>query len=284
MTPDGDTGAQWTSFQQVLTAAINDMAEHGFDSEERMTVWVQRLRQAAERELGSQTQIDARLRDGLGAIYARMIQRGGMSRYVPDVSFYTLKMVEPKLRAELDRRIVASANLIKLHRAEAIDKTMQRFQGWGTSIPPGGDTTIDRVDVKRLTGKALKDFRYRQRFVAQDQGHKLLNNISNIVALDNGAIAGKWNSHWRRPGYDARKDHKERDEKVYAIRGSWAMEQGLINKGAGYLDDMTAAGQEPNCTCYVTYIMSPRKLPSEMLTDKGRAFVERGTAALKAMA
>jgi hypothetical protein len=101
-----------------------------------------------------------------------------------------------------------------------------------------------------------------------------------VVARGNGAIAGIWHSHWRRPGYDYREDHKERDERVYLIRGSWAHEQGLVKPGkVGYLDDITQPGQEPFCSCYVQYISALSKLPDEMLTKSGQQFLTKARAA-----
>ena len=106
-----------------------------------------------------------------------------------------------------------------------------------------------------------------------DQGHKFSNTLNDIIAVDGGAIAAKWKSHYRQPGYDYREDHKERDGNYYAIRGSWAMEKGLMNKGEGYTDDMTMPGEEIFCRCGYTYIYSLRKIPEEMLTSKGKAHI-----------
>ncbi|MFP1463127.1 hypothetical protein ACLB1E_23590 [Escherichia coli] len=51
------------------------------------------------------------------------------------------------------------------------------------------------------------------RRVAIDQGHKLASNVKYLLAVQSGAIALRWHSNWRRPGYKYRQDHKERDEK-----------------------------------------------------------------------
>jgi len=47
----------------------------------------------------------------------------------PGVARFTLNYVEPKLRAELDGRIMASADLIKLNRTQAVNRNIQRFSG-----------------------------------------------------------------------------------------------------------------------------------------------------------
>lgn len=273
--PPDDFGgyARSTSFQRVLADAIADVAMHGYTSRERIDMWAGLLRSAAEWELGPEEAIDARMRDALGAIYAKLIDRGKVASVVPGVSQYTLAMIKPQFRAELDRRILAGADLIKLNRRAAIEKTLQRFSGWSTSIPPGGDGVIDKRETKASIGKSVAQVRYEARRVGIDQAHKLSANLSNIVAVANGAIAAEWNSHWRQANYNYRRDHKDRDEHVYAIRGSWAVEQGLINKGAGYTDEMTAPGEEVFCRCFYRYITSLRRVPDSMLTRKGQEWL-----------
>lgn len=277
--PDGGYGGgRAQSFQQVLRDALRYIADFGFSDQARMEDILLRLRIAAERELGPSELADRAVRDGLGAIYGRLIDAGGIARYAPDVPRYTIAMVRPQLRAELDRRIMASADLIKLRRGEAIDKTLRQVSGWATSIPPGGISDESLRDVQKRVGDSLRQYRFEQRRVQIDQSAKLVANVANLVAVDNGAIAAEWHSHWRRPGYNYRKDHKERDGLFYAIRDSWAVREGLINKGAGYLDEITQPAQEPFCECFAKYVSSPRRLPPEMLTAKGREWIARGNA------
>lgn len=272
--PEG--GWHLRTFSQVLQAAISDLADRGYASRGQIEEWQARLRAAADRELLPGRKIDQSLRVAMETIYRRLIERGGIAQYVPGVGRFTLASVRPALRAELDRRILASVDLIKLHRREAIEKTLQRFSGWSTSIPPGGGNLIDKRSARVEIGKSVRDFSYERRRVAIDQGHKLIANVAEIVGVDNGAIAGVWHSHWRQANYDYRPDHKARDGKTYAVRGSWAIEQGLINKGAGYIDDMTRVAEEPFCRCYMTWVSSLRRVPDQMLTRKGQEWIARG--------
>lgn len=259
------------SFQEVLSAAIDDLVENGFDSMERVARWTRELRAAAERSLISPASLEQTLREGLAGIYKRMVDQEGLLRYNPGVERFRLEQIKPKLRGELDRRIAASADLIKLNRQEAIEKTLRRFQGWSTSIPAGGTKQVDRREQKKAVRKSMASLPFEERRVLIDQGHKLTAAISEIVASDGGAIAGRWRSNWRQPGYDYRDAHKERDEKVYLIRDSWAHRAGLVKKGKpGYYDEITAAGEEPFCRCYVVWLYALRELPEEMLTAKGR--------------
>lgn len=73
--------------------------------------------------------------------------------------------------------------------------------------------------------KAAEKVDYEARRVMIDQNHKLIANIDNVIATSNNAIAAIWHSHWRRPGYDFREDHKERDQLYYLIRGNWAQKR-----------------------------------------------------------
>ncbi len=81
------------------------------------------------------------------------------------------------------------------------------------------------------------------RRVAIDQGHKLASNVKYLLAVQSGAIALRWHSNWRRPGYKYRQDHKERDEKIYLLRDSWALEQGLIKPVYGFMTKSLLPGR-----------------------------------------
>ncbi len=270
------------NYYDTLTAAINDLVAHGFDSMARVEFWSGEIRKAAERTMAPLPIMEQMLRDALTSVYSKLVDRGEIARYTPGISRFTLEKVRPQMRAELDRRIMASANLIKLNRTAAIEKTLQRFQGWSTSIPAGGTRTAEKMETKADLKKALARLPFEERRVLIDQGHKLRASVSEIVATDGKALAGVWRSHWRQAGYDYRVDHKERDMQVYLLRGSWALEAGLIKPGpAGYYDKVTAVGEEPFCRCYMVWLFNLRDLPEEMLTNKGR---EKLAAARKALA
>ena len=201
-----------------------------------------------------------------------MVEKGQIVQFHKGVSRFTIERVRPALRAELDRRIMASANLIKLNKEQAVAKTLQRLQGWSTSLPKGGSDTTDKAKIKKDIRKSLASLPFEERRVIIDQSHKLRASLSEILATDGGAIAARWHSNWRQINYDFREDHKERDGLVYVMRGCWALEQGLIKAGpAGYTDDITQPAEEPFCRCYFTFIYHLRSLPDDMLTAKGKA-------------
>jgi hypothetical protein len=264
-----------SEFQRVLTEAVADISANGYDSAARLEDWLLRLRIAAERDGVSDADVADALKRTLGTTYKRLVDNGGLERSA-GVSRFTIERVRPELRAELDRRILASANLIKLNREQMVDKTLQRFSGWATSVPPGGSRAVDRREVKKAVRKALASEPFEVRRVTIDQGHKLAANLNQVVAEGNGAIAIEWKSRWREAGYNYRKDHKERDGHVYALRGNWALEKGLMKPGPdGYYDQITSVGEEPFCRCSGVYLFSLRDLPADMVTAKGRAEMER---------
>jgi hypothetical protein len=255
------------TFYEVLTAAINDFIEYGFDSQSRVDSWLKKIKEAAEKALIPDFQMQAEMEKALNAAFSRLVIKGGLIN--KSVSKYDIDRLKPKLRSELDRRIMASANLIKYNREQSITDVLRRFEGWATSIPKGGSLAVDKVKEKQNIKKSLAKMPFNQRRVVIDQTHKLISNINDIVAVDNGAIAGEWHSHWKQPNYNYRKDHKERDNKIYLIRGNWASEKGYIKSINGYTDDITSPGEEVYCRCNYKYIYNLSKLPKEMLTKKG---------------
>jgi len=264
------------SFYAVLSAAVRDLTEFGFDSVERVEGWIRRIRDAARAAMVPEWILDDRLKETFRTAYRRSVERGGLLRHHPGVSRYTLDRVAPRLRLELDRRIAASANLIKLNREAAIESTLRRFAGWSTSIPLGGTDAADRTGVKTEIRKSMASLPFQERRVLIDQAHKFAANLSDIVSKDAGAIAAVWNSHWRQAGYDYREDHKERDGVVYAIRGNRALDAGLMRlDGHACTDEITTPGEEVYCRCWYTYVYSLRDLPPGMVTERGREDLAR---------
>jgi len=254
------------TFFEILTEAVNDIIENGYDSEERIRMWMDRIYKSAIAELIPESKIQQELEKALRSAFYRLVTKGSLVK--GNISKFDVDKLKPKLQAELDRRIVTSANLIKLNREEAINTVLRRFEGWATSIPAGGSKVVNRVQQKKDIRKSLGKIGFEQRRVIIDQTHKLISNINDIVAVDNGAIAGKWHSHWKQINYDYRKDHKERDEKIYVIRGSWADKEGYLTHPNGYTDQITQPGEEVYCRCNYVYLYNLKQCKN-ILTKKG---------------
>lgn len=276
------------SFYETITAAVNDMASHGYDSVERVAHWVKLIKEAALRHFIAEHVLVEQLRKVFSTTFTKLIDKAQITRVHPGMPRFTIDKVRPQLHAELNRRIAASQSLIKLNREEAVRKAVQRFEGWATSIPMGGSSAVEKVPVKVDIKKSLAQLPFEERRVLIDQGHKFTNELSNIIAVDGGAIAAKWHSHYRQAGYDYREDHKERDygvtDKVYTIRGNWAIVRGLMRPGAaGYTDDITKPGEEVFCRCKYEYVYALRDLPDDMITQRGVDELERARAQMDAM-
>lgn len=261
---------------EVVTAAVNALSENGYTSPQQIAYWIGRIRKAAEESLMPPHEMAQLLNRSLGAVFKRMADNGAILAQHPGVDRFTLEKVKPQLRAELNRRMMASADLIKLNREAAIEKTIQRFSGWATSIPVGGSDVVDKNEVKANVRKSMAQLPFEERRVLVDQGHKFSANLSEILASDGGALAGEWHSNWRQPGYNYRRDHKERDQHIYVIKDNWAIKAGLMKRGPdGYADDITKPAEEPFCRCKYRYIYTLRGLPEELLTAKGKAELQR---------
>lgn len=274
------------TFTRTVREAVKFFLRNGYTSRQELEQWQAIIRQAAESETDDDYM--SMVSDRLRKTYDLQVSKAGALERHKGLSRFTLNYMEPKLRSELDRRILASADLIKLNRTAAINKTVQRFSGWATSIPVqdyvgGGLSPSSRSGVNYNCDhiqKSAQHVDYEARRVMIDQSHKLIANIDNIIATSNNAIAAEWHSHWRQAGYDYREDHKERDKLVYLIRGNWAQKNGYVKAGpAGYLDEITQPGEEVFCRCYVTYLYNLRSIPEDMLTQKGRKFLESMKAA-----
>jgi hypothetical protein len=277
--------ARTQTFQEVLTAAVRDLTEHGYDDPARLDDWLRKLRFAAMADLPTPEEIKSRMQLAMQAVFDRTFSKSSMLKYHPGVPRFTIERLKPFARAELDRKILAAANLIKLNREQAVEKMLQRAAGWATSIPEGGSRVVEKIDVKEHIAKPIQQVKYEARRCQIDQGAKLVSAINGVVAQQTGAIAATWRSHYRRPGYDYRPDHKERDGLIYLVRDSWAHQQGLVKRGAaGYTDEITQPAEEVFCQCWFVWLNALRELPESMLTQKGKYLLEETRLKRKATA
>jgi hypothetical protein len=264
-----------TKLSDVITEAFNYFEKNGFEHEAEVSEWLRKIEAAARESMEPPLEVDRRLRDHFKRIFERTLK--GLTAH-QGITRFTVQNIHPELRALLDRRIMASVNLIKLNRDEMINSTLRRFAGWLSSIPDVDRQKFERAKLREKLYKPLSSLPWAERRVFIDQGHKLVSNINATVAEGGGAIAAIWRSHWRQENYDYRESHKERDGKVYMMRDSWAVKEGLVKKGPlPWSDEITQPAEEPFCRCNFSYLYHLRQLPIDRLTEKG-------SAALKAAA
>jgi hypothetical protein len=259
----------------LLLEALKAMSEAP-PTDLQLQEWTARIHAALDEEMPSDAQTRKLLSNVLGTIYAREVEKNGVAKRVPDVLRYTLDRVAPELRAELDRRIYAGVDLIRLNKRERTEQTLKRFAGWLSSVPPGGTSQTDLRSVAQEILKPAAQVKFEARRVAIDQGHKLVAAVAHIVAKGEGAIAAVWHDRGEHDaGYDARPEHLARSGKLFLVRDSWAMQDGLIRKCAlQYTDEIEQPAELPFCSCTYRYITSPGALPEALLTAKGREWVK----------
>jgi hypothetical protein len=271
------------TFNETLREAIDDVSQYGFDTKKRINDWLDLLRDSAEATFASERAMDKMLREALASIYKRMVDRGGLVQYHPGLQKFTIENLKPSLRAELDRRIMASADLIRLNRDEAIQKTLRRFEGWSTSIPKGGSDAVKKRKEKETIRKGIAGHSFVERRVIIDQGHKLVASINDIIATDQGAIAGEWKSI-HEVGYQFRPEHRALDGEIFVKRDNWAMRKGYVKlAGHKYMDEIDGPSVLPYCRCRYRFIYHLRSLPTDMLTEKGKQALKDARQVLSRM-
>jgi hypothetical protein len=266
-----------SEFDDILREAVADITVHGYDDRARVDQWLVRLREAARAALVPENLLQQRLVKALGNRFRQHMRLVNIKRRHPGLAQFTLQQLEPSLQRELQRRILASAKLITLNRDASINRTLQRFEGWATSVPKGGSRAVDRTETTKKLRRAFASLPFEERRVIVDQGHKLIASIDEVLATDGGAVAAVWHSHWRETGYDYRPRHKQFDQRVFVVRGNWALKQGLVKLGGQlYTDQIEKPAELPFCRCFHTYLYSLADVPAAMLTAKGKMALREG--------
>lgn len=253
---------------------------HGFESQDALESWTRRIEEAARVSLIPEAVLVRNMRDALQRVFMRTLKPTQLLKRHKGLQLYTLNSIQPKLHAELNRRIMASANLIKLNRTSSIQRTLQRFSGWATSVPAGGGTQ-SRKEVRETVRRGIAGLPFEERRVIVDQGHKLVAAVNELVAVEGGAIAAIWRHVKEGGGYQARPIHEARDGDLYWVRGNWVIAKGLAKRGGlEYTDEVEQPGELVFCRCWWQFFYNLRELPRELLTDEGREQLKQARAAI----
>lgn len=263
-----------TAFTEALRDAIK-AARDGAPSSAQVEAWLALLRNTLHLDLPNDTAVDMGVMRTLQAFAKRAVSRTRIKRTQKGfpLAGFTVDRIAPQFRAELDRKILESANLIKLNRDRAIAETLQRFEGWLSSVPLSGGPVDVRKVMAHITQPETRS-RFEIHRVETDQGHKLMAAISETIAHETRAIAGIWHDHGVvDKSYHARREHLARSGQIYLLNRSWARDQGLVKPHAvGFYEDLPdKAATLPFCRCWIEWLHSIEELPPDMLTVKGAA-------------
>jgi uncharacterized protein with gpF-like domain len=264
-------------FSDALKEAIRHFTVLGFTSPHQVDDWSRRLEAAAEDPV-EEHQIGARVASTLQGAYTRATRPGSVKRAHPGIEEWMVHRLEPRLRDELQRRIWAAADLIRLNRQQALAKTMARFKGFATSVPTGGTPEVNQRLVAQEIAAPSKSLDFITRRAQIDQTQKMIGNLNDIIADGAGAIAATWD-HVPELERQFRPEHTARHGLTYPIRGSWAAERGLLRAPDGWWQDFDIPGQLINCRCEARYLYSLEEVPPEMLTPAGRDALAKQLAA-----
>lgn len=102
------------TFTRTVREAVKFFLRNGYTSREELERWQSIIRQAAESETADDYM--AMVTRNLNKSYDLQVGRAGALKRHQGISRFTLNYLEPKLRTELDRRILSSADLIQLNR------------------------------------------------------------------------------------------------------------------------------------------------------------------------
>jgi hypothetical protein len=150
-------------------------------------------------------------------------------------------------------------------------------------VPSGG--TKDKTIKSRIAEikKELRSLAKWDRLFYTYKARSFSAEIEHIFVLAGNPLAAIWHySDLDAQGeYQKTYNHQQRDGRVYAVRGNWAIEKGLMKVGpAGYLDAISSPGQELGCMCSLQWVTGVRRLPGDMIMDKGRSELDRVTAVI----
>jgi hypothetical protein len=224
--------------------------------------------------------VDKYITPQLTKTYSSQIERGDIFDYHKGVSRLRVSELKPELQDKLRQRIQANKQLITDYYLDTETKAVNNaVANWlnTTSFNKVLSDDIIRGIVSKCD-EAVSTYDISRRAI--DQSHKLIADFNAVIADDAGAVAGQWHSHKKTATYMARPEHEKLNNKIYVIKNSWAVKQGLLKKGSNdWLEDLKEQpAQLINCTCYFVYfyeydLIALFKLKPEIFTEKGKAFI-----------
>jgi hypothetical protein len=223
--------------------------------------------------------VDKYITPTLLSTYKSKIEQSGILQVHFGVSPLQLIQLKPHLQEAVKKRVQANKRLITDFMLETETKAVNSVvSNW---LNTTSQTEILSDDIMRgmLKGctEAVSNYEISRRAI--DQQHKLIADFNNVIAVNEGAIAGVWHSHKKTATYMARPEHEKLNGQVFVIKNNSLVQQGLLKKGGNdWLEDLKEQpAQLINCTCYFVYyyihdIKALFRLKPDIFTEKGKAF------------
>lgn len=161
----------------------------------------------------------------------------------------------------------------KLYFDEQLSRFHDLLVNFLKQVPNGG--AKDKLSKSKIT-EIKRELRYLTKWSRLFYIYKAISlstEINHIFALEGGVIAARWSYRQldEQGEYQKTYNHKERAGRIYAVRGNWAIEKGLMKVGPnGYIDEISLPNQEIGCMCSFVYLYGLAGLPDDMITKKGR--------------
>ncbi len=189
----------------------------------------------------------------------------------------------PSIRERLRWCVMNYSLQAELYLGQQISHFQVQLQRFLEQVPAGG--TKDKA-IKSQISEIKKELRPLAEWDRLFYIYKTMSfpsEIQYIFALEGDPIAAIWHYSQSDEQGEYRKtyNHKQRDGHVYAVRGNWAIRKGLMKARSpdGYIDDIDRPCQEIGCMCHLQWLYGIRRLPHDMVTEKGWSELRRVNAA-----
>jgi hypothetical protein len=111
------------NFLKIVSLAIEDFIENGYSSTEQLNFWILKIRKAAKEYLIPEHILYTNLKKILKQSFNKKINGKNINR------------IKTQLNNELEKSLFAASSIIKINREKLIEKSINQFSGWATSLP-----------------------------------------------------------------------------------------------------------------------------------------------------
>ena len=186
----------------------------------------------------------------------------------------------PALRALLDDHVDSYAEQASVFFAKQKSAFDAQLSAFLSEIPDGGtEAAVVRTHVNPIK-RALSDVLEWGAKMRRLQSISFVSEVNDFLTPAGGdALAMTW--HYSRPTCLV-PSHEALHDRVYLVRDSWALKQGLLRADAGFVEDTRKFRREIGCMCSSSWLFYLPSLPEYLLTPAGVAKLEKGRAKKKA--